>query len=164
MPPPDVLLIQWFPLDQWRIPMSIRRAAEHPDWCYWAARNDADETIEGAYNGMLSRLGISEPEYGSSDDVRAWMRNYHAIERLKFYALLDNPDGFHATYQELKRRQEGGSAAEMRSFLDELTRDKLPEPRPVFIPINIERCKDDSKPDRACDITRWLDQQFGRAA
>src|SRR4051812_28792237 len=30
MPPPDVLMIQWFPLDRWIVPMAIRRAAEHP--------------------------------------------------------------------------------------------------------------------------------------
>jgi len=164
MPPPDVLTLQWFPLDKWYLPMAIRRAAEHPDWCYWATREASSEAIDAAYNGMLSRLGLKEPAYGSTDNVRRWMREYHAIERLKFYALLDNTDGFHATYQELKRQQAGGLVTEVSAFIDELTRDKLPDARPIFIPINIERIADDSEPDGPCEITRWLERQFGSAA
>lgn len=164
MPPPDTLTIQWFPLDKWIVPMAIRRAAEHPDWAYWATRQDAGETIDTAYDGMLVRLGLMKPGYGLTEDVRRWMREYYAIERLKFYALLDNPDGFHQVYQELKRQQEGGSAAEIRAIMDVITRDELPAPRPVFVPIDIKRIADDSEPDGPDEFTAWLERQFGRAA
>ena len=133
MPPPDVLIIQWFPLNCWRVPVAIRRVAEHPEWAYWAARHDVGDTIDAAYDGMLAWLGLTKPEYGAADDVHRWMREWQALERLKFYALLNNADGFHATYQELKRQQNTSVATEVRAILDEITRDTLPTPRPVFI-------------------------------
>jgi hypothetical protein len=163
-PPPDVLIVQWFPLDNWRVPMAIRRAAEHPDWSYWATRHDADNLIQTAYKGMLEQLKLPQLPSVSTSDIERWMHSARAIERLKFYAMLGHTDGFHAAYQELRSYQQGSSAAEICSLIDEITRDKLPKARPVFLPINIQRCKDDSEPDGPDDLTRWLEQQFRRAA
>jgi hypothetical protein len=161
LPPPVTLTAQWFPVDDWQWPMTIRHAAEHPDWNYWAARHAADHVVTTALEGTHARLGLPKRLARSGE---RWIGDYHALKALDFYAVLGDDAGFQVAYERLRHLQEGADDAEIRTTIERLFGDQLPPPRLVFLPIDIERVKDDSEPDGEDETTTWLRHQFRRRA
>lgn len=159
-PLPDLLALRLFPRDSWKTPMTVRRAFDNPTWPFWSVRDAVSELVEAAYKGMLERFQLKELRPRNEHD---WVRHYNGERLLEFYAVLGDEAGFQATYRDLEEYANKPSAA-LREIMQSLFGDELPAPRAVVVnlPPLPERIADDSEPDGADDLTRWLECQFKR--
>lgn len=184
LPPPDELVVRWYPLDQYREPRVMRFQIQHPTWSWNAAREAADAVFDTAYEGMLERLGLRRL-YNSSDYSLDAIADYHINSRLlnilSAAALLGDDALFLSTHQELSARQAETSRSRylarrllalsperLLDLLGDLREEEADEPPPPpptvsFIPLP-ERPESDAEPDGADDMTRWLEQQFKKRA
>jgi hypothetical protein len=180
LPPPDDLVIRWFPFDDYSRSMAMHRAALDPSLTWSQAKAASDETLAATYAAALARLGITEPETRSTSDFDGTY-DIHRINEMRYCALVGNDAGLLAAHDAILNAPKTIDTAAMYDKLAELglmvvkcwkaLKDEeaddlppLPRPgRPVLLPLP-ERTADDAEPDGADDLTRWLTQQFGRKA
>lgn len=179
LPPPDQLIVRWFPLNEWLESRVMRRQIEHPTWSWRAAREAADTPYEEAYEGMLRRLKLPRLYNSvdfSSDTYEERRLTDRQLGTLQAAALLGDDALFLSTHQELSARQvqrsqaraiarrlQSISQAELARIADVLMLDDdEPPTRPptvTLIPLP-ERPDGDDAPGGADELTGWLEQQF----
>jgi hypothetical protein len=169
-PPPDDLVVRHFPLGIAYSQMAAHRATVHPDWTWRQAYDDASAVIaamDATADAYAGRLGLPVLKW----NVRNWEAEFPINVRMRFSAYIGDEAAYRAAYHELARiQQETSSALSILDTLLDFILDQAddtpgrPSQRLVLPPLDLQRTADDSEPDGADDLTRWLDQQFGRAA
>ncbi|MDQ2999388.1 MAG: hypothetical protein M3R61_20330, partial [Chloroflexota bacterium] len=128
VPPPDDLVVRWYPIDQWVYPMAMHRAILRPDWSATEAWNDALETVDAHYQAMLTRLGLTHRESRPTHDFDGWRRDLAHERLLHFYAMIDCVEGFQSIYQALVDDQKDLP----NTIIPELDLPDLPAPATTY--------------------------------
>ena len=173
-PPPDALIVRWFPLGQAYGPMTAYRAATHPEQAWNVAHKQARAAIDAIDYGIptfAARLGLEprRPRYAPNTNWDAETTPYYAM---RFHAYFRNEAAYRDAYRALEAAQQVQPLPNDRELLlaalDRLIEvtDSLPptRPRPAAPVLRVVRSADDSQPDGADATTAWLEQQFNRAA
>ncbi len=168
-PPPDDLVLRWFPLAEYHSGLLMRRSFEHPGWSYTAVSHAAVDTMQHAYAEMLERLGL--PWLYVSGNGQTAREEYRLFELMHLYAAMNDDRAFLATYRDLSRLQ--ACPAPPRSDRRPLVVDwedsfllHLMDRRPPEEEEETHARPVDDQPDtdHSTDLDRWLDEQFRRAA
>jgi hypothetical protein len=159
-PPPDALVVRWFPTGRWGTSMIMHRAVLYPDWSWRMAADDVEATVESAYQGMLTRLRLERD-----------IPNGSVWGLMLFYAMIGDAQAFlntywHQTYDDDRSSFYGDPIHPTRSHLLPLAGDGPGGPsRRLQLPrLSITRPIGDCEPDGEDEMTRWLERQFKKAA
>lgn len=176
---PDALLCRWYPpfhqLAARTVREQIRMTAEGCVTDWRDARKALDAADAAAWEAACERVGVYRTLPLLSVDLDSegaggyWLRR-RAWEEAQVWAHIGDDAAFLEAYL-----RAGGYTPQAREnlerFLDMVTeilegRDELPppRPRPDAPALRIVRPDDDSEPSGADATTRWLEQQFKRAA
>lgn len=164
-PPPDDLIIRWFPMGMVWVHMTAQRAAAHPTWTWKQARQDARAAltvIDQRTYSLAEQLGLPRPKWSMADD------QYPMIVRMRFYAFLGDTAAYLEAYHELAHVQRVNEERTNRrlNVVDSLLDLILAED--VFVKEQerrkAQRAAADSTPDGADELTDWLERQFRKAA
>lgn len=184
LPPPDDLVVRFFPLSEYTWSRAMRFQAQHPTWPWQQARAAANDVFDTAYEGMLARLGLRRLYHSGDYDrpIGDQRGDQRLLNILDAAALLGDAALFLSAHQELSERQSAAgrsrylaqrllnlSPERLEATLDlilDLGGDEEPPPAAPavsFIPLP-ERPEDDAQPDGADEMTRWLEEQFRKKA
>lgn len=172
-PPPDELVVRWFPCGLVKSSMAAHRAAVNPAWTWQQAQREAV-----AASGIIDDLCYSFAEQLGLPALKQSSRLYNAecylLHRMSFYAFFRDEEAYRAVYEELVRiQQESSEISSGLTILGKLLDFILdedddtpgrPSQRLALPPLDLQRTTEDSEPDGADDLTRWLDDQFGGGA
>lgn len=171
-PPPDDLSSLWFPdrHDHWSC--LVRESVVSG-----CTRREAHDTVRershAAWQAMLEQTGLLESWRRSG---RAWSHSEGyaqncRLDHMEKLARIGDAEGFIALYRQNGGRMPGESSdlATIEALLDLLLDRAGDGPGRVsqrlqLAPLTLERPAADSAPDGADEVTRWLDQQFRKAA
>lgn len=172
LPPPDRLVVRWFPLGCWLHPMMARRQVEHPTWTWSAVRDVATMPHEEAYEDMLLRMGLPRLYNSVNFERPIEERQYDSrlLSIMDAAAILRDDALFLSTHQELRARQADVARSRyLAQRLLSLSPDRLEmlldlasgdaPPAVSFIPLPA-RPEGDDTPDGADETTRWVEEQF----
>lgn len=171
-PPPDQLVIRWFPLRQAYTPMAVYRALTHPDWTWKQAVIDAHATIDAFDRGAVAaqqRLGLPVLPRRVGTAYEGDYAPYYAME---FYAFLGDDAAFLAAYEQLAAEQAKPAPPDPLVELVRLVLARVeaedadpigPSKRLDLTPLDISQPAGDDQPDTtdgsAFDV--WLRSQLG---
>jgi hypothetical protein len=168
VPPPDHLVIRWYPLGTISQPMMVHRAIINPTLTWsqaWEAGCRAARAISDTVPAAMQRLGLPVISSNYNGDFYQWRRETPIYSRMTFYAAVGDDAAFLAAYRELEAEQ--AKAASGRRLLDALrllVEDDDPDATGLRVAPKWQPPADDQEPDQADEITAWLATQMRRAA
>jgi hypothetical protein len=166
-PPPDELTLRLFPIEHAGASQIAR--ISFMKGCTWGeALHERNERHYGAFDALTKRHGMVGEMYRREGPWTEDDGQFHWFSAIMhWYADLGDEESFIAYYR--AHAEDGLLPKERKNQLialfERLLGDDQPGPsrRMVLPPLDIPRIADDSQPDGACDLTAWLDQQFGGA-
>lgn len=169
VPPPNELTLRWYPIGDAGGAQIAR--ISFLTGCTWGdALHERNQRHYGAFDALAQKHGMMDEMY---QRLGPWTeeggRFFWFSDAMHWYAELDDEESFLAYYR--THADDGLLPTERTSKFVSFFQAMLdgdgpggPSRRMVLPPLDIVRIADDSEPDGACEITRWLERQFGRAA
>jgi hypothetical protein len=169
VPPPDELALRMLPIEH--VYGSQIARITYLQNCTWGeALRQKNERHYGAFRALADKHGMTDEMHarrGPWTEENGQFFWFSGV--MHWYAELNDEESFLAYY---RAHAPGGELPHDRlsSIFETFERIFLsgdgpggPSRRMVLPPLDIERIADDAEPDGPCEITRWLERQFGRA-
>ena len=164
VPPPEELILRWYPIDTAYHAIAVRACAL--TGCSWSEGLSVwRDQHQRALGAMLTKHRLN---YGRAMREDPW-NDYDFADTIQWYAELGDDDSFLAFYTANGGKDYARAIDMMMDIFDQcleaVESDKPGPSRRIILPAsNLTRSADDSAPDGADSLTRWLARQFGPAS